>query len=350
MRAARHAGVYQWMRRYQSEGVLGLMDAGNALMTAEPTPAAGDGVDEPRRQVEALRPENAVMRETIKVFKADDPRLDPSVPANRERTRVVDAIGSEFGLKAVLDAVGLKRGTYYYERGVIAAGDGYAAPRARVAAPFEDGGRVRGYRTIHRMPRLDETDPLVVSEKVVRRIMREEGPRPVYLKRPKRWSSYEGEIGEAPANPVERDFHTDAPNMPWGRGRHPVRHGRVQVPAVPGGRPLRRDGRLLDAVALPGRRHGESDAPRRGRHAQGRGASNRPFRPRPPLPAARMDPHPRGARANPVDERQGMQPGQHGSRGVLRQAQERVLPRARPEGRGLRGVPRMPDGLPDPLQ
>ena len=37
----------------------------------------------------------------------------------------------------------------------------------------------------------------------------------MYLKRPKRWSSYAGEIGEAPANLVERDFHADAPNMLW---------------------------------------------------------------------------------------------------------------------------------------
>lgn len=46
-----------------------------------------------------------------------------------------------------------------------------------------------------------------------------------------------------------------------GHGRHPVHHGRVQVPAVPGGRLLRRDGGLLDAVALPERRHGGPDAP-----------------------------------------------------------------------------------------
>ena len=65
------------------------------------------------------------------------------------------------------------------------------------------------------MLRLDESDPIVVSEKVVRRIMREGAMRPVYLKRPKRWSSYAGEIGEAPANLVERDFHADAPNMLW---------------------------------------------------------------------------------------------------------------------------------------
>lgn len=63
-----------------------------------------------------------------------------------------------------------------------------------------------------------------------------------------------------------------------------------------------------------------------------------------------MDPHLRGARADPVDERQGMQPGQRGRRGVLRQAQERVILRAGLEGRRLRGVPRTPGRLPDPLQ
>ena len=184
-------------------------------MPAEPMPAAGDDVEELRRQVEVLRLENAVMRETIDVLKADDPRLDPSMLTNRERTRVVDAIRGEFGLAACLKAVGLKRSTYYYERGAIAAGDRYAVLRARVAGLFEQGGRAWGYRTIHRMLRLDESDPIVVSEKVVRRIMREGAMRPVYLKRPKRWSSYAGEIGEAPANLVERDFHADAPNMLW---------------------------------------------------------------------------------------------------------------------------------------
>lgn len=219
-RVARDAGctptsVYQWMRRYRSEGILGLMDRRNAPMPAEPMPAAGDDVEELRRQVEVLRLENAVMRETIDVLKADAPRLDPSMLTNRERTRVVDAIRGEFGLAACLKAVGLKRSTYYYERGAIAAGDRYAVLRARVAGLFEQGGRARGYRTIHRMLRLDESDPIVVSEKVVRRIMREGAMRPVYLKRPKRWSSYAGEIGEAPANLVERDFHADAPNMLW---------------------------------------------------------------------------------------------------------------------------------------
>ena len=220
-RVARDAGctptsVYQWMRRYRSEGILGLMDRRNAPMPAEPMPAAGDDVEELRRQVEVLRLENAVMRETIDVLKADDPRLDPSMLTNRERTRVVNAIRGEFGLAACLKAVGLKTQHLLLRarrdrrgRQVRRA----AGPRRR---PVRAGWARMGIPD-HPPPslRLDESDPIVVSEKVVRRIMREGAMRPVYLKRPKRWSSYAGEIGEAPANLVERDFHADAPNMLW---------------------------------------------------------------------------------------------------------------------------------------
>ena len=73
-----------------------------------------------------------------------------------------------------------------------------------------------GYRTVTLycfVPRVSGDLSAFVAE--VRRIMREGAMRPVYLKRPKRWSSYAGEIGEAPANLVERDFHADAPNMLW---------------------------------------------------------------------------------------------------------------------------------------
>ena len=39
-----------------------------------------------------------------------------------------------------------------------------------------------------------------VSEKVVRRLMRERGLRPAYARKRKRWSSYAGEIDDAPPN------------------------------------------------------------------------------------------------------------------------------------------------------
>ena len=212
----RATSVCQWARLYESEGTLGLMSARNA-----PTPATpGDGMeacgeDELRARLEALRLENAVLRETIKVLKVDGPRHDPAELTNRERTRVVDALGDEFGLDGVLGSMGLARSTYYYQRAVIKAGDKYAGLRERIRVLFEKGGRVWGYRAIHAMLRRDGADPLAVSEKVVRRIMGEEGLRPVYLRKPKAWSSYKGELSLAPANLAERDFHAERPNELW---------------------------------------------------------------------------------------------------------------------------------------
>ena len=60
---------------------------------------------------------------------------------------------------------------------------------------------------------------MVVSEKVVRRIMREEG-LVVRRKKGKRYSSYAGEAGERPANlPLREDgthdFSAKAPNEKW---------------------------------------------------------------------------------------------------------------------------------------
>ena len=53
-----------------------------------------------------------------------------------------------------------------------------------------------------------------VSEKVVRRIMAEEG---LVAHVPKRrgYSSYEGETTPAPANLVDRDFTAERPNEKW---------------------------------------------------------------------------------------------------------------------------------------
>ena len=45
--------------------------------------------------------------------------------------------------------------------------------------------------------------------------MAEEGCRVAYLKRKRRYSSYKGEISDAPPNLVGRDFHADAPNELW---------------------------------------------------------------------------------------------------------------------------------------
>lgn len=54
-----------------------------------------------------------------------------------------------------------------------------------------------------------------MSEKVVRRVMKEERVPVFYARRKRRYSSYEGEITPAPVDLVRRNFHTNAPNRLW---------------------------------------------------------------------------------------------------------------------------------------
>ncbi|GAA1318736.1 hypothetical protein GCM10020360_11890 [Nonlabens tegetincola] len=54
-----------------------------------------------------------------------------------------------------------------------------------------------------------------VSEKVVRRLMKEERIPVFYAKRKRQYSSYEGELTPAPVDLVKRKFRADAPNQIW---------------------------------------------------------------------------------------------------------------------------------------
>ena len=65
-----------------------------------------------------------------------------------------------------------------------------------------------GYR------RIKATLQTGVSEKVIRRIMAEDGLT-AHVPRRRRYSSYEGETTPAPGNLVNRDFTAEAPNEKW---------------------------------------------------------------------------------------------------------------------------------------
>ena len=59
-----------------------------------------------------------------------------------------------------------------------------------------------------------KNENITLSEKIVRRIMREEGLT-VRLKKKRKYSSYMGEISPAVPNEINRDFHAEKPNEKW---------------------------------------------------------------------------------------------------------------------------------------
>lgn len=175
----------------------------------------------------------------MRVLKADDPSLDPEAMSNREKTRVVDALRCGYARALLLVMVGLKRRTYYYERTALAAGDRYTVLRERIRFMFESGGRIWGHWTICRRLRVGDAEPLVVSEKVVLRLMRERGLVPAYVKTPQA------------VQLVRRRDHRGA-EPPVADRRDRVQARRVQGVPVASHRLLRRQGRLLDALKASG--------------------------------------------------------------------------------------------------
>lgn len=86
--------------------------------------------------------------------------------------------------------------------------DKYGALRRRVADVFRESRGRYGYR------RVKAALGTGVSEKVIRRIMREDG-LVAHVPGRRRYSSYEGEATPAPDNLVNRDFTAERPNEKW---------------------------------------------------------------------------------------------------------------------------------------
>ena len=177
----------------------------------EPAYSGFDGdMDERVRQLEL---ENDILRGLVEVLKgASLDRL-----TNREKTVLIDWLRQTTGrpLKELTASLRISKSSYEYQRKAIARGDKYEWLRPLVAEEFHAEGGVRGYRVVTWRLRMRD-EPVVVSEKVVRDIMREDGLVVRYRRKPKKYSSYKGEPDERPANlPLNgdgtHDFHAGAP-------------------------------------------------------------------------------------------------------------------------------------------
>jgi len=203
-----------WRRSYLREGAGSLMTHVDGASRPRPEgPAAGGDPAELAARVHELELRNAVLEQTIEILKKD-PGADPSGLTNREKAALVGALRGRFPLRELLGAVGLARSTYFYQARAMREPDKYAWLREAVAAIFRESNATWGYRRIWGALRTAD-EPVVVSEKVVRDIMREDDLVVIYHAKKKNWSSYRGEESPAPPNLVGRDFSAGLPNFLW---------------------------------------------------------------------------------------------------------------------------------------
>ena len=113
---------------------------------------------------------------------------------NRDKAMVIDALRNRYLLKDLLVILNMAKSSYCYQEAVLRKPDKFAQLRIDIQSTFEDASQRYGYRRVHAVLLSEGT---IISEKVVRRIMQEEG------------------LISPVENLLKRDFHAHKPNSKW---------------------------------------------------------------------------------------------------------------------------------------
>jgi len=203
--------IYKWIREYREKGHFSSMKKTTANIEVNPSDIESiEDINALKAQMLDMQMEIDILRETINVLKKD-PGIDQTALTNREKAVIIDALKNKYSLPALCKKLDLAKSSYYYQEKAIHAEDKYLELRKKIIQLFHDNRNAFGYRRIHILLR---KIGIIVSEKVVRRIMKQESLI-VKQRRRQKYNSYKGEITPAVENVINRDFHADKPNQKW---------------------------------------------------------------------------------------------------------------------------------------
>lgn len=206
------ASIYTWRRKYLQKGAVALMNPADDPRgeLAPGIPADSEEIGELKAQIAQLQMQVDILKETLNVLKKD-PGADRTTLRNEEKAAIVDAMKHRYPLPKLLKALHYARSSYYYEEATLKRPDKYASLRKQIRALYEENHSCYGYRRIHLALR---KSGICLSEKVIRRLMRQEQLQPS-IKKARAYSSYKGEITPAVPNIINRNFHAEHPNEKW---------------------------------------------------------------------------------------------------------------------------------------
>ena len=208
------ASIYQWHKRYLRGGAIALMNNKNIspgqLKKGMETPSSDQDIRQLQEQVNDLQMEIDILKETINVLKKD-PGVDQTALRNREKAVIVDALKDKYSLPDLLKMLDFPKSSYYYQQAAMRRKDKHKEIRGKITKLFYENRECYGYRRIHS---LLKRDGVIISEKIIRRIMKEEGLI-VRSTTKKKYNSYKGEISPSVPNVIQRDFHAEKPNCKW---------------------------------------------------------------------------------------------------------------------------------------
>ncbi len=163
-----------------------------------------------KEKIHKLELEKDILDKTVDIIKKD-PGTNPENLTNKEKTIVIGALRDKYKLKELLTFLNLNKSSFFYQKAQLVKGDKYTKLRETIKEIFNKNYKCYGYRRIYDALKNQKT---TVSEKVIRRIMKEEGLI-VYQAKQKKYSSYMGEISPAVENIIQRDFQAEEHNKKW---------------------------------------------------------------------------------------------------------------------------------------
>lgn len=217
------AGVDRERPRKRKRKDAGGMAKGDRGEPGEWARAWGELPDDPEERARVAEVRLAEALAVLDVLKAPGPGSLSNLEKHRAG-QAARAMAARAKTDDVLADFRIARSTYFSQGARAARPDKYAALRERIKTIFEGSKRRYGSSSIWAALRQgkgeplcaaelapgDASAPVIVSEKVVRRIAREEGLVPVQVRESRRYSSYVGEVDERPGNaPLREDGSHD---------------------------------------------------------------------------------------------------------------------------------------------
>ncbi|CDS48656.1 Mobile element protein [Polaromonas sp. CG9_12] len=208
--AVSRGALYQWKNQLLGPEAPASMKPNN---DSPPDPERAElerQVQSLQRDIRKLQLEHDLLKKANELLKKGL-GVNLQLLTNQEKTQLVDALRRTYSLPDLLAELDLARSSYFYHRAQLLGADKYAQARLAITDIFERNHSCYGYRRIRAALGRQK---LCVSEKVVRRLMKQEC-LVVAAKKRRKYGSYLGEISPAPDNLINRDFQAAAPNEKW---------------------------------------------------------------------------------------------------------------------------------------
>ncbi|MDO4482694.1 MAG: IS3 family transposase [Bacillota bacterium] len=204
------ATVFNWKQQVLGrDGMASIKKEMNTVQTDKTKSEMESEIASLKLQIKHLQMERDALEKATELLKKAG-GINLTNLKNTEKAEVIDALRPTYRLKELLQLFNISKSSYFYSTHA-ATHDKYAEIRPEIIDIFHQNELCYGYRRIHAcLKRRGKT----LSEKVVRRIMRQEHLI-VHMPVRKKYSSYKGEISPEVLNVLQRNFHASAPNQKW---------------------------------------------------------------------------------------------------------------------------------------